>query len=395
MSEVCTKENQINFNQSLYKQYNWFVLNFLPRIRQSSSEFFSDLFSINLLSVSENINILFQGSNYFVTKVRVDKKNDVFIRCSEDAIDLILNEILGKNKKTFSLESITQLEAEIITSFNDYLYENLTSLIKPSPVASQKTKNMDVIHLTFFIRAKGENDFSGGKIILSIPTTLLEPENVVTTSEKFSEADFFKSKVGVKLQIGTTKFPVKELKKLEKEDLVIFENSDVNYMTLKFKTYKKKFQIKPNPGLVISIDNNNSGGNNMTDSSLSQNLWDNIEVEMGAEFDKVKITLGELKNIEQGLVVDLSSVYNNKISLKVEDKVIAKGELVIINDRYGVRIEEVYASEQADASQTQENSDVSAQTETQTGDVETTTTEDGKNAEDFDYSDFELDDEDI
>ena len=56
----------------------------------------------------------------------------------------------------------------------------------------------------------------------------MDPENVVTTSEKFSETDFLTSKVDADLEIGTTKFLVKDLKNLDKEDLVIFENSDIN-----------------------------------------------------------------------------------------------------------------------------------------------------------------------
>ena len=45
---------------------------------------------------------------------------------------------------------------------------------------------------------------------------------------------------------------------------------------------------------------------------------DSIEVDMYAEFDAVKIKLGELKDIEEGLVVDLTSLYDNKVTLKVE-----------------------------------------------------------------------------
>ena len=63
-----------------------------------------------------------------------------------------------------------------------------------------------------------------------------------------------------------------------------------------------------------------SGGNEMDNTNSS--IWDSIQVDMSAEFDKVRLTLGELKNIEQGLVVDLCSVYDNKVSLK--EKTLAK-----------------------------------------------------------------------
>lgn len=107
----------------------------------------------------------------------------------------------------------------------------------------------------------------------------------------------------------------------------------------------------------------------------NSNLWDSIQVDMSAEFDKVKVPLGELKSIEEGLIVDICSVYDNKVSLKVGGKVVASGGLVIINDRFGVRIENISESNPAQEYNQQES-------------------EGGENqpSEDFDYSDFEVED---
>jgi flagellar motor switch protein FliM len=95
---------------------------------------------------------------------------------------------------------------------------------------------------------------------------------------------------------------------------------------------------------------------------------------MSAEFDKVKVPLGELKSIEEGLIVDICSVYDNKVSLKVGGKVIASGGLVIINDRFGVRIENI--SESNPAQEYNANAVINGDTE--------------QGGEDFDYSDFEV-----
>ena len=76
----------------------------------------------------------------------------------------------------------------------------------------------------------------------------------------------------------------------------------------------------------------------------NQNMWDDIQIEVNAEFDKVKMTLGELKQITNGMVIDLMDAFNGKISLVVEDKTVAKGDLVIINDRYGVKLTETYST---------------------------------------------------
>src|SRR5574344_2155214 len=175
-----SKSKQLN-SLDLQRQYNWFATNFMPKIVKSSNDFFGDIFSIHLISISENINILAQGSNYFVTKVRVDKKNNVFLRCSEDTIELILNRILGFSRREFSLENLSELEAKIITSFNDYVYESISQFIKTTP-ACENYKDIDLVHLTLFIKEKEDEAQEGGKIIISIPTILLNPENVVITS---------------------------------------------------------------------------------------------------------------------------------------------------------------------------------------------------------------------
>ncbi len=126
-------------------------------------------------------------------------------------------------------------------------------------------------------------------------------------------------------------------------------------------------------------------------------LWDTIEVEMSAEFDKVKISLGELKKIEEGLVVDLTSIYNNKVTLLVEDKPIARGELVIINDRYGVKVEEVIANaepkKKASTAVSASEDDILEEDDMISEEPKVDEVVDEE--DEFDYSDFELDDEDI
>lgn len=134
------------------------------------------------------------------------------------------------------------------------------------------------------------------------------------------------------------------------------------------------------------------------------NIWDSIEVEMSAEFDTVKISLGELKDIENGLVVDLASLYDNNVTLKVEGKPIASGSLVIVNDRYGVKINNVIAQGEgggprpAPSSADVDSEDVEdfeSQDEGQEQFAQDEVPQDSGSDEEFDYSDFELEDENI
>ena len=144
-----------------------------------------------------------------------------------------------------------------------------------------------------------------------------------------------------------------DLKTLCEGDIILLENSNVNSMEIKTTNIKKGFKVNPEPSLLFDLDEDEEDlGADMTDE---QNIWDGIQIEVGAEFDKVKMTLGELKQISQGLVIELGPVFNNKVSLLVEDKVVAKGELIIINDKYGVKIDEIVSSNSKEQDEAIEN----------------------------------------
>lgn len=389
-------------SKELYSQYNWYKESFLPVLKDTYDDFFQSGFQVELLSISENINALMGKDFYFVTKIRIDKQHDAFFRCSQDCVSLILNKVLGKNNKRFSLDKLTDLEAKIMTSFNDNLFNNIADILSPPSATEIRRTNFDVIHLTFLVKDNEENVC--GKFILSLPKVLLKPDSIISNGEKFANTMFKKSTLDVNIKIGSTKFSLLELKNLDIDDTVVFENSNTKKMTLSVRDYEKEINLKVNLGLVTPIDDNN-GGNNMG----AENLWDSIEVEMIAEFDSVKITLGELKNIEAGNVVDLTSLYENKVTLKVENKTIAKGELVIINDRYGVKITDIVANN--NSSQPVNNASTNGQQndekiEDEDADFDENETEEQEEEEsgegeaeeeeeEFDYSDFELEDEDI
>lgn len=108
----------------------------------------------------------------------------------------------------------------------------------------------------------------------------------------------------------------------------------------------------------------------------------------------------------------MTSLYDNNVTLKVEGKPIASGTLVIVNDRYGVKINKVImtssgstndSSQQALPEQGNNQEQYPAPEDNST--PENTQSEDtsgaegqnngDENDEDFDYSDFELEDENL
>jgi len=372
-----------SFSGELYRQFAWFDKTFTPLLNELSVGFFFEGLEYKLIGLSVNMNVLTQSESFFVTKVQLNEKNEFYARLAQNTICIMLDKLLGKmSKRKFDLSKLTDLEAKIITAFNNSIHEAFVPYINTSDIG----KNTDVVNLSYNVRNIATNE--SGRLVLSLPLASLKPETINSAQPSFYDRYFSNSLVDVSIRLGVTNFPVIDVKKLDIGDLVIFENSDINTMTLFCEEIVQDFQVNPNYSIKVDYEELN-GDDNM---EQNVNLWDSIQVEMYAEFDKVKISLGELKDIEEDQVVDVSSVYNNKVSLKVGDKTVAKGELVIVNDRYGVKIQSINSS-QNEPVDSYQPSELPVDNDSPAGGSAPET--ESQNEEDFDYSDFDLDDQDI
>ena len=400
-------QNSISTDQ-LYKEYDWYQHTFPPIVQESCDEFFDNNFKLELIGISKNINCLMDNESCFVTKIRINQEYDMFFRLTDKALDIILNKVLGQSKNKFNINKISELEAKVITSFNDFMFEHLKTVLTEADPTQLKRNNFDLIHLTFIIREVEEYNKKAGKVIITLPLGLLKPEIITSNGAKFSDNSFPTSETFVDVLVGKTKFSLYDLKNLETDDVVVFENSELENITLSING--ETIPVHLNPNMDILITETTNGGDNMGDTH--QNIWDSIEVDMYAELDPVKISLGDLKKIEKGLVVDVAALYENKVTLRVENKVIGHGELVIVNDRYGVKITDI--EEKAPAQQAIPAVKTSVAAEQQANEIlpeENSASDDqvlpegaapdeaapapGNEEEEFDYSDFELEDEDI
>ena len=399
-------QNQIKseFSNNLNLTYEWFNNHFTQTVKDTFQEFWGTEADVKLLSISENTNSLVKGEEFFVTKIRLNKELSVFIRLSAKMVKILLENILGKNGKTFNIEKITELEAKILTGFDDFLYQNFAEHIKKAEELPKNNTNYNECNLKFYLRA---NNMTLGKIVIKIPTVAIAPQKVTLGEDTFTITDFLSNTARVNLNVGHTRIKLNDLKSLEQGDIVLLEYSNSSQMTLKYENYSTQIKVVPNPSIMIENDfdnGDNPKGDNMPDNDI-YNMWDSIQVDIGAEFEKVKLTLGELKQISEGLVVDIGSVYDNKIDLKVEDKIVASGELVIINDRYGVRINQVFTEEPENQyeediqPQQEENYSVEnledeqypVEQEQEYAQEEINQDEE----ENFDYSDFDVDEDDL
>ena len=62
---------------------------------------------------------------------------------------------------------------------------------------------------------------------------------------------------------------------------------------------------------------------------------------MQAEISRTDISLNEVMLWKKGTVVVLDKIVGSTIDVLIGDRLIARGEVVVINDRFGVRISEI------------------------------------------------------
>lgn len=299
---------------------------------------------------------LLKNTNFFSSSIKVEKHKPLTVRLSGNFIQNFLDITLDSKEK-FSLSDLTPLEIKILNSFSEFLYKRLKDVLiseKDLKLTEKSEKNVSFLFLL------GLKNGATSEILVTIPLDRIDFKNLQKV-KAFNDEDFRASQTIVRIQAGSSKITLEELNNLSKEDIVLLENSDSSKLVLISGEYRKKFNVKVNPSLILNIDDEEHSvtdidNNTNNEVMMEKNLWDDIQIEINAEFEKVKMTIGELKQITQGQVVDLGSVFDNEISLFVEDKKVAKGELIIINDRYAVRLNEVLSSKM------KENIEVQAKT---------------------------------
>lgn len=390
--EFTKNRKKILFKERIPKLYDWFSLEFLTTLKTASDDFLEKELRYKLVSISEDHNLLYTKEPYFVSNIKIAKEQAVAIRLSKDAVDIFLGAALGKSNKNFDLSEMSEIEQKILLAFNDFLYKRVQKSLKLPKTREERNnlKDLNAVNLIFFVKNNAEKT---GKIILSLPIAALEPKELLSdenNSYNFNLMDFKASKTLVDIKVGSSKINLQDVKNLESDDIIVLDKSDPKKMELVINNQKIEIKVSPDPSLMMGL--NDDGGDEMEHNNMEiKDVWDSIQVEIKAEFEKVNISLGELKQISEGLVVDISSVFDNKVNLKVENRVIASGELVIINDRYGVKVDKIFKEEKQTASvEAQAPKAVKEQTIEPPIQAEEEISE-----EDFDYSDFDIEDENI
>lgn len=94
------------------------------------------------------------------------------------------------------------------------------------------------------------------------------------------------------------------------------------------------------------------GGSNASFSELGAGAIDDegnknldflldIPLEVTVELGRTKLIINDMLQLTQGSVVELSKNAGETVDIYVNNKLLGKGEVIVVNDRFGVRITEI------------------------------------------------------
>ena len=90
-------------------------------------------------------------------------------------------------------------------------------------------------------------------------------------------------------------------------------------------------------GENLVATNDEEGKNGKINPEVLQGIPVTISVEVG----KTSLKIRDLLRLSQGSVVELDRLAGEPLDLLVNNTVVAQGEIVLVNDRYGIRLTRV------------------------------------------------------
>jgi flagellar motor switch protein FliN/FliY len=86
-----------------------------------------------------------------------------------------------------------------------------------------------------------------------------------------------------------------------------------------------------------------SGSANMSaiNSSVNMDFVLDIPLEVTVELGRTKMLINDLLKLGQGSVIELSKLAGESLEILANQEPIARGEVVVVNEKYGVRLTEV------------------------------------------------------
>ena len=89
---------------------------------------------------------------------------------------------------------------------------------------------------------------------------------------------------------------------------------------------------------TVETNGNGATALDLSQSQINADVLQNIPVTISVEVGRTSLKIRDLMRLTQGSVVELDRLAGEPLDLLVNNTLVAQGEVVLVNDRYGVRL---------------------------------------------------------
>jgi flagellar motor switch protein FliN/FliY len=87
-----------------------------------------------------------------------------------------------------------------------------------------------------------------------------------------------------------------------------------------------------------------SGGDSATPRKLDLLL--DVPLDLSVELGRARMSIQDLLNLSPGSVIELDKVAGEPLDFMVNGRLVARGEAVVVNDKFGVRITDIVSPQE-------------------------------------------------
>ncbi len=71
-----------------------------------------------------------------------------------------------------------------------------------------------------------------------------------------------------------------------------------------------------------------------------------VPLEVGVELGRTRMTIHDLLALAPGSTVELDKVAGEPLDILINDRLVARGEAVVVNDKFGIRITDIVSPQE-------------------------------------------------
>lgn len=90
-----------------------------------------------------------------------------------------------------------------------------------------------------------------------------------------------------------------------------------------------------------SFDDLEQGNEEAVGTDINLDVVLNVDVDLALEVGRTTISVRNLLQLNQGSVVELDRLAGEPLDVLINGTLIARGEVVVVNDKYGIRLTDV------------------------------------------------------